>query len=337
MRLRLAGLALLAALAGCLPELPQPELFLVKEPPPAPSNIRRIPLSFAVEMIGQRAAKSVTLEAFNTGTLRARGEGVSSLKSYQSKLDLPVPAFLIRHSSRGLVLFGTGLSPERERRPDNELLSAALFLASSDYSFRYKQRRKQDLVRSLVRAGVDPEEVGTVIVPYWGPETAGMVDAFPKARVLVNRREWEWRSGLERGGREPGPLDPARFGDKLALELVDLHNAPAFGAFENGLDLFGDKSLFLVGLPGRTPGNMGLWANLDQGPVLLAGGAAFVVDNYLDRALPIKQKMHDLEEYWLSLHLIRAMLDAVPRLLVVPGNDLSPLRILKRPDVALRE
>ena len=33
-------------------------------------------------------------------------------------------------------------------------------------------------------------------------------------------------------------------------------------------------SLILVALPGRTPGTLGLWANLDGGPALLAGSAA---------------------------------------------------------------
>ena len=158
-----------------------------------------------------------------------------------------------------------------------------------------------------------------------------MLDAFPEAKVVIARSEWDWRKSKE--SKPPGPLDPGSFEGKVKFEFVDPRSAPALGAFENGLDLFKDGSLFLVDLPGRSPGNMGLWANLDEGPVLLTGGAAFVLDNTLDLALPVKGKIDDLGDYWRSLHLIRAMSAAVPRLVVFPGNDLTPLKLVRRKDI----
>ncbi|MEE8424709.1 MAG: hypothetical protein V3S11_02710 [Elusimicrobiota bacterium] len=328
--------ALVLMLGGCLPEIPQKNPYLL-EPPPAPEGIREIPHTFALRMISGRAAKSVDLRVFDTGTIRARGEAVSSLKSYGAKIKMAAPAFLVRHSAEGLVLIGTGLSPEKKRRPSAEFLHAVRYLASLDYGFRYKQKRKQNLVSQLVRAGVDPADVKWLVVPYWDATTVGMLDAFPGAVVVISRREWEWRSSKTKEGRPPGPLDPQAFKDKIKLRLVDLASEPAFGAFDNGHDLFGDKSLVLVSLPGRTPGNMGVWVNLDRGPALFTGGAAFVVDNYLDLALPVKGKIHDLEDYWRSLHIVQAMMKAVPRLVVIPGNDLTPLKLAgTRPDIKTR-
>ncbi|MDE2290974.1 MAG: hypothetical protein KGL53_02730 [Elusimicrobia bacterium] len=101
------------------------------------------------------------------------------------------------------------------------------------------------------------------------------------------------------------------------------------------MDLLGDGSLFLVSLPGRTPGTMGLWVNTDGGPVLLTGSAAYVLDNYLDLALPVKGRFHDLDEYWRSLWMIQAAMKGVPRLTVVPGNDLAPLRLSGRTDIPI--
>jgi hypothetical protein len=78
---------------------------------------------------------------------------------------------------------------------------------------------------------------------------------------------------------------------------------------------------------------MGAWLNLDGGPALLTGGATFVVDNYLDLRLPVKDKITDLDSYWLSLHIIKAMRRDVPQLVVLPGNDLTPIRLANRPDI----
>lgn len=328
--LRLSALPLLAALlAGCLPELPQKSPYLV-EPPPPPTDIREVPHTFALGMISGRKARGVSMEVFNTGIVRVRGEAVSAMKSYHAKLRLPVPAFLIRHSEAGLILVGTGLSPDKARRPESALA------AITPYSFRYRQRRGRDIVSRLKAAGVDPALVGLVVLTHWGPETAGMADAFPGAEVVVSRAEWDWRKAREAEGA-PGPLPPSDFEKRLKLRFVDVHNAPAFGAFDNGHDLLGDGSVFLVSLPGRSPGAIGVWANLDGGPALLAGGAAFVVDNVLDLSLPVKDAISDLEEYWRSLHILKRMRESVPRLVVVPAHDLSPLRLALRKDIPVHE
>ena len=316
--------------AGCFSLTEKENPYLIT-PPAAPEVIREIPHTFALSLISNRVSGSVTLEAIGTGELRARGEAVSSLKSYNSKVKLDVPVYLIRHAKKGLILFGSGLSTQKERRPEEAVLNALKFLASFDYGFRYRQKKGQDIVSRLKEKGIDPKEIKWLIVPYWSPVTVGMLDSFPEARVVVSRREWEWRQEL--AAEKTGPLDPAVFEGKIKIELVDINNKPPFGAFENGFDFFGDGTLFLVNLPGRTPGNMGAWLNLDRGPALLTGGAAFVVDNYLDLRLPVKDKIMDVDSYWLSLHIIKAMRRGVPQLVVLPGNDLTPIRLANRPDI----
>ncbi|MFC1679274.1 hypothetical protein ACFL2T_03605 [Elusimicrobiota bacterium] len=271
-------------------------------------------------LLTRRQTKGVSLEAYSAGILRVRGEVVSSMKSYHAKLKLPVLVVLIRHPKQGLILFGTGLSPDRERRKQR------IWDPLMPHSVRYKLKKGGDIVSQLNEANVATGDVKWVILPFLGPESAGMIDSFPNATVVVTRREWEWRKSLLSEGESPGPLDPGSLEGRIRLRLEDLANKPAFGPFENGMDLFKDGAVFLVGLPGRTPGNMGLWVNLDGGPVLLTGGAAYVVDNFLDLALPVKGRFTDLDEYWRSLHIIQAARRDIPQLVVVPGNDLSSLR-----------
>ena len=82
-------------------------------------------------------------------------------------------------------------------------------------------------------------------------------------------------------------------------------------------------------------GNLGLWANLDSGPVLLAGDASWVMDNFQDRALPLPQTMMDSKQYWRTLNMIHQMQQAVPQLVVFPGHDLLPLKLQPKPDIVL--
>jgi len=270
------------------------------------------------------------MEVFDTGEVRTRGEVVSALKSFHARVSLDIPVFLIRHSNEGLILFGTGLSPKKERQRHR------LWDPFLPKGFKYKQKKGRDIVSQLRARGVGEKDVKLVIIPYFSAESAGMIDAFPEARVVISRREWQWRESLERDSRAKEPLSPTLLRSRIKLESVAIGNSPAFGPFENGIDLLQDGSLILVSLPGRTPGNMGLWVNLDEGPVLLTGGASYVVDNYLDLSLPIRERVGDLDEFWRSLHIIQAAARDIPRLIVVPGNDLTPLRLLRRKDVILR-
>lgn len=330
--MRAALFLAVALLAGCLPELPEGKknMWAVK-PPKAPTDIRKIPHTFSLALTSGRRADSVRLDALATGQVRTRGETVSSMKSWHAKLKLDAPAFVVRHSSAGVVLFGTGLSPDAGRRPDNYLS------VLEQRPWTYSRKKGQDAVSQLASMGIGVEDVRWVVLSSLEPEQVGMVDAFPEATVVVSRREWEWRKGRMKPTDKAWPLSPESLEAALGarLQLVDLSDKPSFGPFENGLDLFADGSLILISLPGRTPGTLGLWANLDEGPILMTGSATYVLDNYLDLALPVQGRFDDLEEYWRSLHCVRAAMRGVPRLVVVPGNDLTPLRLSGRKDVPI--
>ena len=112
---------------------------------------------------------------------------------------------------------------------------------------------------------------------------------------------------------------------------------PSFGPFIHAMDLFGDGSIYLSDLAGKTFGSMGVLVMLDGGPVMLTGDAALVIDNYLDLALPLKSQVEDLGLFWRSLHMLRALREAVPLTAIVPGHELRALKILMRADAKLRE
>lgn len=324
-------LLLAALLAGCAGYSPVPSSILAErltKPPPAPLDIPKPPKTFALDLINRRRSSGVTMTAFNTGRMLVRGEVVSSMKSWHAKLRLDVPAFLIRHPVEGNILVDTGLS--RQSVGGGSFLMSVVDPAVP----QYRSRKGQDLVSQLSSAGVSTDSVKWIVLSSLAPERAGMAAFFEKATVVVARAEWEWRRAKvakdEAASLALTVLEPR-------VKLVDIDARPACGPIVHCLDLFDDGTLYLADLAGRTPGTMGVLAILDGGPVMLAGGAASVVDNYLDLKLPLKSQVSDLVLYWRSLHVLRALREAVPQALILPGNDLRPLKLLGRGDVPVHD
>ena len=160
----------------------------------------------------------------------------------------------------------------------------------------------------------------------------GRAGAFPNATVIVSSKAWfNSRRRLIDGGLP----DPRAFIPEERMELIDFYNAKPFGPFEHGKDLLGDGTLILVDMEGGAVGGLGLWLNLESGPVLLPGPAAFVYDNVFDGALPDRKFVVDISSFSWNVRAMRLAQEAVPRLLVIPAHDLSTLKLSHHPDVLL--
>ncbi|MBI5241254.1 MAG: N-acyl homoserine lactonase family protein [Elusimicrobia bacterium] len=303
----------LALLAGCaLPAARRLE----------PKDIRPLPRFFLQELVTRRRASGLSLAVYDTGSVTVPGDLLSELKSPRSRVQLSLPAFLIRHPEQGLILFDAGLPPQGGAGP-------------GEFHAAYSPSPKGDLASQLERGGVRLEDVRWVMLSHLHWDHTGRLDAYPNATVVADRREWDAQAQKTRTGPLPGEFDPAAMEAKLRLRLADLAGAPAYGVFDHGLDLFQDGSVYLIDLSGHSPGSLGLWVNLDSGPVLLAGDAAWVLDNCQDLALPQPQTMSDPPQYWRKLNMMSRMAKEVPQLVIFPGHDLMPLKLQPKPDIRL--
>ncbi|MBI3507577.1 MAG: N-acyl homoserine lactonase family protein [Proteobacteria bacterium] len=303
---------------------------LAPEPTKAPTTIvrdvRKIPSTFPEEMIGRRRASSVTMKIYNTGHVRTKGGAMSSMKSWSAKIKMDMPVFLVKHPKEGYVLFDAGLSTATAERAEPDFFATP--------SMAFESEPGMDALSQIKADKIDPKDVRWVVLSHLHVENADRADDFPGATVVVSAKEWE--SAVRQEGRpvDERQIDPAGR-SQWNVKLVFFSTAAPLGAFDRGVDLFGDGSIYLVDLPGHTPGSMGAWVNLDGGPVFLAGGAAAVIDNYMDLALPTAKLIWNLDAYWRSISQIRAMAEALPRLVVFPGQDLSPRTISSRTDLPL--
>jgi hypothetical protein len=295
-------------------------------PPPAPPPVLRAERdaspTFGAGLIAHRRVDGVKVEVLVVGEGRVRGNLLSDEKSPESRLKPPVLAFLIRHPKEGAILFGAGL-PE-----DLGGLGAGRVKGSALSPFTVAEGR--DLISQLVARGVNAEDVRWVILPDLAPEWAGRAGSFPNATVIVSSQAW---SNPRRRSLDDGLPDPRAFVPEERLKLIDLASEKPYGPFDHGKDLFSDGTVVLVDLDGGAAGGLGAWLNLDSGPVLLTGPAAFVYDNVFDSALPDRKFVVDISSFAWNARAMRLAQEAVPRLVIVPAHDLSTLKLSPRPDV----
>lgn len=316
------ALLLLTLIAGCA------ELGLVPNgvpPPPPPKPVLRevlpVTATFGAALIGRRKVDGLQLEIMTVGFGEVRGNLLSELKSPEARLKPPVLAFLIRHPKEGALLFGAGLP---EDIGSGRIKGSALS--------PYKVEKGQDIASVLRRRGVSTDDIRWIFLPDLAPEWAGGAGRFSTATIVVTQEAWN-RS--KRRSLESGLSDPRAFVPEERLKLKDISKEPRFGPFPHAWDAFGDGTVFFVDLEGGSAGGAGLWVNLDSGPVLLTGPAAFVWDNIYDDALPDRRFVVDVSSFAWNARAMRIAVEAIPRLVILPAHDLAPLKLSPRPDITL--
>ena len=108
--------------------------------------------------------------------------------------------------------------------------------------------------RSCARAGIDPTEIGTVVMTHLHADHASGISEFPGATFVVSAQEWD--GGVD--GRRARRLRPAPVRPRLRLphdRLRGRRRRLVRHASAARVDLFGDGSVRLVFTPGHTLGH----------------------------------------------------------------------------------
>jgi glyoxylase-like metal-dependent hydrolase (beta-lactamase superfamily II) len=257
-----------------------------------------------------RGIAGLKLHAFNSGYLRLSEALVLRGGSLARTRDLQVPVFLIEHPRHGLVLFNTGLSPKRAKRPATAGEWMSLLRAE-------ELSPGEDLMGQLRREGFEPEAVRWVVLSNLRSEHTGGVKAFPNARVVVAEAEQE-HAREQPSGYAPGDLDTV-----ANWKFIDFESAKPLATFPAHVDLFGDGSCLLIDASGATPGTMAMLVRLPLRPVLLADDMAAVRESVRYAAKPAAA--YDLGKWWDRVWRLKRLKDLAPEVLVVPGHDLDSI------------
>ncbi|HTA39114.1 MAG TPA: MBL fold metallo-hydrolase [Candidatus Acidoferrales bacterium] len=200
----------------------------------------------------------------------------------------PAYCMLISHPARGWILFDTGYA--RRFFPVTRRLPERLYRALLPVTLP----EEEELAVQLRRYGIEPRDVGTVIIShYHADHIAGLRD-FTNARFVAPSGDthalWStdnaWRNTAR--GLLPALL-PDDFTSRVSVaESFPVVELPAWMMpFTIGFDLFGDGSAVAVPLPGHSEGQIGLLLPDAQGrPVFLVADACWSMSACRAGSLP---------------------------------------------------
>ncbi|WP_231395995.1 MBL fold metallo-hydrolase [Mycobacterium sp. URHD0025] len=176
-----------------------------------------------------------------------------------------------------------------------------------------------DIRQALELAGVDHSTIDFALPTHlhWD-HVAGLLD-LPGLPVHLHRPEHAWMMS-ERLAPQGG-VRPALRGRPVTLYDLD---GPPILTFPHSFDVFGDRSVILVGLPGHTPASIGILAQTTSGPTLLVGDAVWSriqIDRFRQKAsYPGLLADADRHTAWETLHRLHAVRH---RVTIVPSHDHS--------------
>jgi len=170
---------------------------------------------------------------------------------------LTASCYLVRHGDKYL-LWDTGVDGALAGKP-----------AASEWVFTISLKAR--LVDQLARIGVRPADITYVGISHYHDDHTGQAADFPGAILLMGKGDWDAVRGR--------PATAARFkpwidsGGKVEPVTGDK-------------DVFGDKTVIVLDMPGHTPGHKALLVRLKSGNVLLTGDLYHATEQVANRGVP---------------------------------------------------
>ncbi len=170
---------------------------------------------------------------------------------------LTASCYLIRHGDQYL-LWDTGVD-------------GALAAAKPQSEWVFTISLKERVVDQLARLKLTPANVNYVGISHYHDDHTGQAANFPGATLLVGTGDWEVIKGR--------PETAARFKPWIA-------GGAKVDPIARDKDVFGDKSVVILDMPGHTPGHKALLVRLKSGPVLLTGDLYHATEQVANRGVP---------------------------------------------------
>lgn len=238
---------------------------------------------------------------------------------------------IARHGARATVRSDVFLNYPLYRQPDAPLgmdyfiwvlqSRERTIVVDTGYSRHGAEVRKRDVLSTvpdlLRRMGVEPDRVETVIITHAHYDHIGNLDAFPSARFVLSRKEYDFWTGPN----AHQPLFHHSVEDEELSTLRGLVDAGRVDFFEGSARPAPGIEVIEVG--GHTPGQSVVKVETTEGTVLLASDAVHYYEE-LTEDMPFSS-VADLVEMYDTFARIRAMLDSGEVSHVVAGHDPTTL------------
>jgi glyoxylase-like metal-dependent hydrolase (beta-lactamase superfamily II) len=234
----------------------------------------------------------------------------------------PAGFALIEHPVRGPVLFDTGYASRFFAGTARLPMAVYRWLTPVVY------REEESAANQLRRDGIEPERVRYVIVSHFHADHIGGLRDFPNARFVYMPEAYEEVRHCHgfaalRKGFVP-ELVPDDFGAR-ALPMDRAHTVPfpSECPFPQGIDVFGDGSLYAADVPGHAAGQIGLFLSTERHDYFLCADTVWSSRAFRECRPPhplaglIMSGRHRYRESFERLHELHKR---CPQLRIVPSH-----------------
>lgn len=229
-------------------------------------------------------------------------------------------AYVLRHPTAGTVLIDTGFHPDASESLSKDFGTVMGVVA------RGVKPDKTPYEERLRELGVEPDEVGRVVMTHLHFDHTSGMRLLPNARFTCARREWKAATARDAAmkGYVGHHLPPEE-----RVDLVDFEaDGEPHGPFASTIDLLGDGTIRLLSTPGHTPGHISLLLNAaGDRQVLVVGDAAYTLRSIEEERISLLAANDD--RYRASLSEVKAFTEQEPEAIVVPSHDPDAWRALE--------
>jgi N-acyl homoserine lactone hydrolase len=225
----------------------------------------------------------------------------------------PVPAFLVRHPTAGLVLVDTGLHPSIATDPKENMGRLLPRFA------HFELVPGEDVPTRLRAKQIDPRSINIVVLTHLHHDHASAISEFPNATFVLSFDEWESAT------TDPRPIlrayRPAHYDYLFDYRLVDFDGPmiDSYGPFARTFDLFGDGSIRLAFTPGHSAGHQSVILRLPRRDFVIAGDAVYTFRQL--EGGPDQPRAFDPHNWARSRQELQLFHREYPYAVIVPGHD----------------
>jgi len=240
-----------------------------------------------------------------------------------SPCQFPALSFLLQHPQHGSILFDTGYT----QRFFTETQKWPFWIYRKTTKVHIEH--KQTLTEQLMQQNIAASTINTVIISHFHADHIGGLRDFPKASMMCSGTAYtavKNKKGLcaLKNGYLVG-LMPSDFIDRCVFfetkKMIPINN---LGGFTEGYDLFDDKSIIAVPLPGHAKGQYGLFFyDINNKPVFLIADSCWTKEAYEELKLPyiLTYLIHDSRKsYKETIYKLHHLHKNQPEVLIIPSH-----------------
>ncbi len=270
-----------------------------------------------------RRLAMVKLHIFKSGSIWVAAELIKGGGGWK-KIELPVLCFLLEHPL-ALTMFDTGFLGGRLHRL-LKLFPWCLYRSMFDIEIASGDR----IDKLWKDVGWSVTDVKLVVLSHFHFDHTAGLSGFPRAVFLYRKCAYERLASLRgwkacRKGYIPALL-PSDFipRSRYFEGAVKVRLEPEYAPFDYAWDVFEDRTVLAVPLPGHAAGHVGLFINTEDTVYFLVGDACFTCDTFTELCFPPDWVLHflclDRRKYIDTISKINLLHKNRPDIQILPSH-----------------